>query len=58
MNELPEHIKALIAYIDVSMPVDGPMKVVVLRTVASYYESLTIAETQLHLMQKSIELLN
>ena len=44
-NKLPEHITALIAYIDVNMPIDGPYKVAVLKTVAAYYESVTHAES-------------
>ena len=57
-NELPEHIKALISYIDANMPIDGPYKVVALRTVASYYESLTQAESLSMMIQKSLNILN
>ena len=57
-NELPEHITALIAYIDVNMPVDGPYKVTVLKTVAAYYESLTQAEGLTAIMTKAFNSMN
>jgi hypothetical protein len=42
---MPDHITALIAHIDTNMPIDGPYKVAVLKTVAAYYESVTHAES-------------
>lgn len=50
---LPEHIRALIAYVDTNMPIDGPYKVAVLKTVASYYESLTQAESLSAIIMKA-----
>lgn len=44
-NKLPEHISALIAYMDDNVPVDGMYKVTVLKTVAEYYASLVQAES-------------
>ena len=58
MNELPEHIKALIAYVDTNMPLDGPYKVAVLNTVASYYESITKAESMEVILAKAFNSMN
>ena len=58
MNELPEHIKALIAYVDTNMPIDGPYKVAVLKTVASYYESVTQAESMSALIMNAFKQIN
>ena len=44
-NKLPEHINALIAYMDDNVPVDGMYKVTILKTVAEYYSTLVQAES-------------
>lgn len=44
-NNLPEHIAALIEYMDENVPIDGMYKVTVLKTVAEYYTSLTNAQS-------------
>jgi len=38
--------------------IDGPQKVFLLRSAASYYENLTQSEALTHIMRKSFDLLN
>ena len=51
-NNLPDHIVALIAYVETNMPIDGMYKATVLKTVAAYYDSLTQAESLNGLVNK------
>ena len=57
-HKLPEHVKGLIAYVEANMPIDGPYKVAVLKTVAAYYESLTQAESMNAILVKTFNSLN
>lgn len=53
--KLPEHIAALINYMDSTVPVDGMYKVTVLKTVAAYYEALTHAESLHAVIAKNLQ---
>ena len=52
-NNLQEHIKDLIDYMDENVQVDGPYKCTVLKTVSAYYEALTQAESINAILMKS-----
>ena len=55
---MPEHVVALITYMEDSVPIDGMYKVAVLRTVAEYFSALTQAESVNAVLMQSFNNLN
>ena len=57
-KSMPEHMAALITYMDDNVPLDGTYKVALLKTITSYYESMVHAESMNALIMKSFSNLN